>query len=78
MAESLIEVIRVEIAKMALAPGEVLVAKLPGSICAEEAAHLAQEIQKTLPTTPLLICSDDIVFSTISQSVLCEECRAKV
>lgn len=73
-----IEVIRVEIAKLKLEPDEILVVYFPGKISSQEAAHTVKTIQQMLPKTQILISSNGIVFSTISQKILCEECRSKV
>lgn len=78
MIDNQFEVLRVEIAKMALEPHEVLVVRFPNAISAQEASHTASAIKQVLPNTRVLISSDDVVFSVISQKVLCEECRAKI
>ena len=78
MRAKTIEVLRIEIAKMRLEPDEVLVVKFVDTISPEHAATIAREIQTVLPKTKVLIGSTDVVFSTISQKILCEECRANI
>ena len=78
MRAKTIEVLRIEIAKMCLEPDEILVVRFSGAISSEEATHTAEVIRQMLPKTKLLVGSHDVGFSTISQKILCEDCREKV
>lgn len=74
-----IEMLRVEIAKLALVPHDCLVINFPRKITIQEAAHMANIIQQMLPNIKVLISSEGTALTSfLSLDILATDARLSV